>query len=207
METSIYIRLRHRIHLHMNTNVKLKDIAQVIAPESLLPALLYVEIYQIRPEDKQIIIIEAMAIVEKLLQQWPEADIQLIGPAQTIIDTAPPAKKSSFPLFIFVWWLLFIGAALTIMNFHEDVSMQAVHIKLYELVTGEQTEQPLVFQIPYSIGLGAGMILFFNHLFKKRFNEEPSPLEIEMFKYQQEINQYVILNEQKESRIYRGYRS
>ena len=56
-----------------------------------------------------------------------------------------------------------------------------------------------MFQIPYSIGLGLGMVLFFNHFFRKRINEEPSPLEVEMFNYQQDIDQYVIIHENKES--------
>ena len=60
-------------------------------------------------------------------------------------------------------------------------------------------EKPLFFQIPYSIGLGLGMIIFFNHVFKKRLNEEPSPLEVEMFNYQQDLDQYVIMHENKES--------
>ncbi|WP_338749922.1 stage V sporulation protein AA [Bacillus sp. FJAT-52991] len=207
METSIFIRLTPRIHLDMNAKVKLKDIAQVIAPEQLLPSLLHMDIYQIKPEDQQIVIIEAMTIVKMILHQWPEVDIQFVGPSETIIDTAPPVKKSVFPLFLFVWCLLFTGAALTIMNFHEDVSMQAVHVKLYEIITGKKKEHPLILQIPYSIGLGVGMILFFNHLFKKKFNEEPSPLEVEIFKYQQDLNQYVVLNEYKESRKNSGYRS
>lgn len=32
---------------------------------------------------------------------------------------------------------------------------------------------------------------FFNHWFKKRFNEEPSPLEVEIFNYQQDLQQYI----------------
>jgi stage V sporulation protein AA len=43
------------------------------------------------------------------------------------------------------------------------------------------------------------MILFFNHFFKKRFNEEPSPLEVEMFNYQQDLDRYVTMNENKEN--------
>ncbi|MFP3360102.1 stage V sporulation protein AA, partial [Planococcus sp. SIMBA_143] len=39
----------------------------------------------------------------------------------------------------------------------------------------------------------------FNHLFKKRFNEEPSPLEVEMFNYQQDLDQYVIVHENDEN--------
>jgi stage V sporulation protein AA len=86
-----------------------------------------------------------------------------------------------------------------IMNFHDDVSMQSVQEKLYTIITGKNTSKPLLFQIPYSLGLGLGMILFFNHVFRKRINEEPSPLEVEMFNYQQDIDSYVVIHENKES--------
>ena len=43
------------------------------------------------------------------------------------------------------------------------------------------------------------MILFFNHVFQKRINEEPSPLEVEMFNYQMDLDNYVIIHENKES--------
>lgn len=85
------------------------------------------------------------------------------------------------------------------MNFHDDVSMQSVQEKLYKIITGEAKQKPLLFQIPYSLGLGLGMILFFNHVFRKRINEEPSPLEVEMFNYQQDLDSYVIVHENKES--------
>lgn len=39
------------------------------------------------------------------------------------------------------------------------------------------------------------MVLFFNHIFKKKFNEEPNPLEVEMFMYQENVNTYVIAEE------------
>ncbi len=85
------------------------------------------------------------------------------------------------------------------MNFHEDVSMRIVHQKIFKTITGLEDDKPLLLQIPYSIGLGLGMILFFNHVFRKRINEEPSPLEVEMFNYQQDLDQYVIMHENKES--------
>ncbi|MNI93612.1 hypothetical protein D3C73_1515930 [compost metagenome] len=39
------------------------------------------------------------------------------------------------------------------------------------------------------------MAVFFNHLFKKKWNEEPTPLEVEMFLYQQNVDQYVVIQE------------
>lgn len=77
--------------------------------------------------------------------------------------------------------------------------MRDVHLRIYTMITGDEVPQPLLFQIPYSIGLGLGMILFFNHFFRKRLNEEPSPLEVEMFNYQQDLDNYLILTENKES--------
>lgn len=88
---------------------------------------------------------------------------------------------------------------MAIMNFHDDVSMKNVHEKIYTIITGKVNPKPLLFQIPYSLGLGLGMILFFNHFFQKRFNEEPSPLEVEMFNYQMDLDNYVIIHENKES--------
>ncbi|MBM7648046.1 stage V sporulation protein AA [Bacillus ectoiniformans] len=206
MGASIYIRLSHRVQLGANDQVRLKEIAQIIAPEDILPELMYTEIYTIKPSDGQLVIIDAMTVIDKLMQKWPHSDLQMVGPSQTIVYASVAKKPGSIILFLFVWFLLFMGAALTIMNFHEDVSMREVHIKLYEIVTGEKTDYPLIFQIPYSIGLGAGMVLFFNHLFKKRFNEEPSPLEVEMFNYQQDLDQYAIINENKTNRQCNGYR-
>ncbi|MMZ70306.1 hypothetical protein D1872_333160 [compost metagenome] len=44
------------------------------------------------------------------------------------------------------------------------------------------------------------MIVFFNHLFKKKWNEEPTPLEVEMYLYQENLNQYVVAEEFKKKR-------
>lgn len=199
MEHTVYIRLRHRLQVRQNEAVLLKDIAQIIADEEIYEKLSRLAIYKVTAKDKNIIIIDIMRVIRTITSLFPSMDIQTIGPAQVIVEVAVTKKKVSVPLFILVWLLLFFGAALTIMNFHEDVSMREVHQKIYTIITGEVDSKPLIFQIPYSIGLGAGMIIFFNHLFKKRLNEEPSPLEIEMFNYQMDLDNYVAMNENKES--------
>jgi stage V sporulation protein AA len=199
METAIYIRMRNKVQSREFQKLLLKDLAQIIAPESHLKTLQNLPIYQIREEDKNFIVIDVIKVIDQILKVYPEADIQTIGPAQTLVEVIYRKKKVSPMLFIGVWLLLFIGAALTIMNFHEDVSMGKVHRDLYRIITGKENHYPLIFQIPYSLGLGVGMILFFNHVFQKRINEEPSPLEVEMFNYQQDLDQYVIIHENKES--------
>ncbi|AZB43409.1 stage V sporulation protein AA [Bacillus sp. FJAT-42376] len=198
MAKTVYIRLRHRIQAAPQTSLKLDDLAQVICPEEWTP-LKNLSIYQITMNDKNMVVIDGMDVIQAISMAVPEADIQTIGPSQTVVEIVYEKKRRKMVYLILVWLLLFTGAAMAIINFHEDVSMQAVHQKLYFMLTGERIDKPLLLQIPYSVGLGLGMILFFNHVFKRRINEEPSPLEVEMFKYQLDLDQYVAMNENKES--------
>ncbi|HHW39418.1 MAG TPA: stage V sporulation protein AA [Bacillales bacterium] len=198
-EDTIYLRMRLRVQTKPDSIIKIDDITQVIGPENIVNQIRNLSLYQISKSDKNIVVIDLMHIISTIQSFNSAIDIQTIGPTQTIVDVIYRPKKPNIGFIILVWLLLFIGSAITIMNFHEDVSMQQVHQKLYYIITGEQLVKPLLLQIPYSLGLGIGMILFFNHLFKKRINEEPSPLEVEMFKYQQDLDQYVIIKENKET--------
>lgn len=199
MENTIYIRMRNRIQANPEQSLFLKDIVQIIADETLIRRLEKIQIYQITKKDRNMIVIDVMKVISSIKEVCGNLEVQAIGPAQTIIEVIYKQSKVSVPLFVFIWFLLFFGSALAIMNFHEDVSMQIVQQRIYTIITGKEVKKPLLFQIPYSIGLGLGMILFFNHIFKKRINEEPSPLEVEMFNYQQNLDQYVIMYENKEN--------
>ena len=160
LDKNVYIRLRHRIQVKENQKVFLKDIALIHAPEPILAKVERTMIHQVSKKDKNIVIIDGMTIIRAIKEQLPETDIHLIGSQQTIIEVVYKKVKMSTALFLLVWCLLFIGSAFSIMNFHEDVSMQEVHQKLFYLMTGINDPKPLTLQIPYSIGLGLGMILF-----------------------------------------------
>lgn len=200
MEKTVFVKLRHRVQVKPRAVVVIGDVAQITANDSnIAEQLKAVPLYRIQPSDKNIVIIDVMKVIRAMMEKDDALDVQVIGPAQTIIEVVDQKRRFSSAYFLLVWMLLFVGSAMAIMNFHEDVSMQEVHQHLYEMITGKKNDKPLLLQIPYSLGLGIGMILFFNHVFHKRINEEPSPLEVEMFNYQQSLDQYVILYENKES--------
>ncbi|WP_377892134.1 stage V sporulation protein AA [Alkalihalobacillus sp. R86527] len=193
----VYLRLKQKIRVSPGARLTIGDIAQLIGEDELCKKIERIIIHRINKEDKNLVVIDVMKVI-KAIQNVTSVEVQIIGPAQTIIEVQISKKKLAPVYFVFIWLLLFIGAALAIMNFHEDVSMRQVHQQIYKIVTGIDNPKPLLLQIPYSFGLGIGMILFFNHLFKKRFNEEPSPLEVEMFNYQQDLDQYVIIHENQD---------
>ncbi|MGE6629455.1 stage V sporulation protein AA [Bacillus sp. NPDC077027] len=199
MDGQIFIRLRHRLKTGNDQLILLGDVAQLTGDETLVQQLKSMPVYHVSQKDRHIVVLDVMYVVNIIKKTCPKVDIQTVGGSEAIVEIDTGRRHLSPVLFVFVWLLLFVGAALAIMNFHEDVSMRLVHMRLYEMITGQTEEHPYLLQVPYSLGLGLGMVLFFNHVFKKRLNEEPSPLEVEMFKYQLDLDQYVALNENKET--------
>ncbi|GAA0416288.1 MAG: stage V sporulation protein AA [Bacillota bacterium] len=197
MAEQVYLRMKKNMEIIGYQELKLKDIAYLSTNASEKEKLENLPIYRITKKDKNIVILDSFLIIEHLNHDFTNLEFQLIGPPQTIIRIQEKKKSPSVMIAIGVWILLFVGTAMTIMNFHYDVSMQEVHQKIHYLLTGQEKEFPLWLQIPYSFGLGIGMLLFFNHWFNKRFNEEPSPLEVEIYNYQQDLDNYVIHYENK----------
>ena len=191
----IYIRLKKRITTNPSTKLTLKDVAFITTTSPRKEQLENIPIYQITEKDNDYVIIDSFIIIKHLNQLFPDLEFQLLGLNETIIHVMEEKSRPSVILISFVWIVLFVGTAMTIINFHYDVSMQEVQQKIHYLFTGEKKQSPLWIQIPYSIGLGVGMILFLNKWFKKRFNEEPSPLEVEIFNYQKDLDNYIAFHE------------
>ena len=87
---------------------------------------------------------------------------------------------------IFVCTVLFGGAMTAIMSFHSDAQMPAVFQNMYRIFFGVEASKPYIIYIPYSIGLAAGIIIFFNHFGMKKISRDPTPIEVEMTTYAKE---------------------
>lgn len=195
MNQTVLLRMKRHVEVTAYKHLHLKDIAYIAAPEKYQTMLENKPIYRLSKNDANILVIDVFLIMGQLMEEFEELEIQTVGPDQSIIRIKPERKRANPFVAVVVWFLLFIGTAMTIMNFHYDVSMQEVQQKLHYILTGEESEFPLWIQIPYSLGLGLGTLLFFNHWFNKRFNEEPSPLEVEIANYQADMDDYLILHE------------
>ncbi|WP_438445536.1 stage V sporulation protein AA [Gorillibacterium sp. sgz5001074] len=191
----LYLRFRKRITVRRGEPVTLGKVAQILTEPELETRVTELLVTQPQEKDGNLILVDMMQVVKLVRELDPRMQVEHFGDPHTIVEIAERERKRHPLLIAAVWLLLFIGSGLAIMNFHEDVSMPEVHLRIYELLTGERPTHPYWLQIPYSFGIGAGMILFFNHWFKRKFNEEPSPLEVEMFLYQQNMNHYVVAEE------------
>ncbi|SEP70322.1 stage V sporulation protein AA [Piscibacillus halophilus] len=197
MAQVIYLRLKPKQVVKLGQQIYLKDIAWISTNnDEVKQKLSTLYLHTVTKDDQTYKVFDLFNIIERIHILYPEYEIESVGASQAILVIYQP-KPKVYPIYVFfIWALLFVGAAMAIMNFHFDVSMEEVQSTLHRMISADEEGRSVLWlQVPYSIGLGLGMILFFNHFFKKRFNEEPSPLEVEMFNYDQDLHHYVSFNE------------
>jgi stage V sporulation protein AA len=194
----VYLRLRKRIAIKPGQAVTLGAAARLFAGDPALESRLHsLVLHRHRQQDGNRVVIDLLQIVKAIRDAAPGVAVETFGDPQVLVMVSEKPARPRLILLAASWLLLFFGSGLAIMNFHTDVSMKEVHRRIAELVTGERIDHPLWFQVPYSLGIGIGMVLFFNHLFRKRFNEEPNPLEVELYMYEENVNAYVIADEMR----------
>ncbi len=146
----------------------------------------------IRFPDKQYgrTVVSILKIYEKIHEKYPDLQIVNLGACDVIV-TYENQKVMNKGLHLLkagiVSVITFIGAAYSIMAFSNDVDTLEIFDLIYELIVGFEPTGYTVLEISYSVGLVLGIVVFFNHFGKKRFTEDPTPMEIEMRLYEQDI--------------------
>ena len=93
----------------------------------------------------------------------------------------------------------FFGAAFSIMTFNTDVDVGTLFQKIYFQVTGKISSGFTILEISYSIGLAIGVLFFFNHFSHLKFSADPTPMQVQMRKYEDDVNTTILedLNREK----------
>ena len=78
------------------------------------------------------------------------------------------------------------------MTFNNDVDIPKLFGQLYMQFTGRQSDGFTILELTYSIGVGIGILLFFNHFAGKKIPADPTPMEVEMRLYEDDINNTLI---------------
>lgn len=152
----MYLRMRHKIKVKQNHTVTIGEIAQIIAREDNMKLVNEKIIYNINMSDKNFVVIDVMTVINQIRILLPGIDIQAMGSNQTIVEIEYKKRNFSPIYFVGVWLLLFIGAALAVMNFHEDVSMREVHQRIYFII--KEIKQKNLFCYKFHIQLALDLV-------------------------------------------------
>lgn len=192
----VYVRMRRRVVVTPQALITLGDVARLVADPDTEAKLKQLPLHRVTDEDGSLLLIDMLQVVKSILEAEPGIVIETFGEPHVLVEITPSGSiKPRKLLLVLAWILLFFGSGMAMMNFHADVNMPAVQSRITELITGQSVVHPWYFQVPYSIGVGLGMLLFFNRLLRRPLSDEPNPLEVEMFMYQESLNHYVITEE------------
>ena len=79
------------------------------------------------------------------------------------------------------------------MVYNNDVDMVKVFGQLYKVFLGTKPDDPTFVELFYSVGLALGIFLFFNHVPGKKVTNEPTPIQVQMRLYEQDVNRTFLL--------------
>lgn len=193
--TKVFIQTEPKITMAPNQEVRIKHIASVFSTDSKKEnEIMELKVYHI-PHNKTNDVIPALKIINVIHKYDQNIDLRLIGNTEILVNIQKEKDERTIFIIIktiLVCFILFLGAGLAIINFHADVNMGESLQIVYHMLTGEENHKPLILLIPYSLGIGAGMSVFFNHIFQKKWKKEPSPLEMEMFLYEKNMDDFIL---------------
>lgn len=205
MKSTVYIKLSQITEL-THKEVQLKDVAQVYCrDQSLQNKCSAMKVMTVRLDRKKRYVLSAVDVIQKLEQLDPSVEVTNMGEQDFIIAYKPPVPSRiawEWTKTFFVCLICFFGAAFAIMTFNNDVNVTDVFSEVYRLVMGRESDGATVLELGYSLGLAAGILLFFNHFAAARINTDPTPLEVEMRLYEENISKTLIAeSDRKETAI------
>ena len=89
----------------------------------------------------------------------------------------------------------------SIMTFNTDVSVGDVFDDFYKIVKGVDKNSGSILEISYSIGIPIGILCFYNHFKSDKVHDDPTPVHIEMRKYEEDMNKAIIKDADREETI------
>lgn len=199
MSDVIYLKLDQEIKIS-EYKVNIGMLGTVIcANKNIQARVRAIRVTTLKKDKPQKIVFSVMKIIELINNEFPECDINNIGESEFIIDydrgnidDKNKAKMTDIIKVILTSFFVFMGAGYSIIAYNNDVGVNEIFQSVYEFFTGQKSNGMTVLELGYCIGLFLGIITFYNHIFKRKFSDDPTPLDVELKSYKEEINKAII---------------
>lgn len=200
---TLYLKLEKNVELQKD-DVYLKDLGKCFCrEESIQNRVRAMKIFSFQKADAGRRIVSVMYLIALLQKEFPNLQIENVGEAEVVVKRVKVFQnmwiRQGIPA-LFVCGICFFGSAFTIIAFHNDISIGRVFERIHELVTGKAGSGLGVLEISYSLGLAVGIILFFNHIGGRRITKDPTPIEVEMRIYEDQVNTALVETADREGK-------
>ena len=191
----LYLQLDQNIEV-TNPHVYLQDIAALSMSDPKILNRLRVMPVMVLDETKPgRYVMSVSDLLNKIQKLEPSIDISPMGETDFIITyriSSATGKLFRYVKIFFVCLVSFFGAAFSIMTFNNDVDLGSLFDQFYTLVMGKSSDGFTILELSYSVGIGLGVLLFFNHFGHLKLSDDPTPMQVQMRTYEDDVNQTLI---------------
>ena len=200
---TLYLKAEQNVELQ-SEDVYVKDIGKVTCTdEQILAKVKTIKLHHFKKDEQKRTVISILKVIEEIGKSFPNVTVENIGETDVLVEQVDVDKHKG-PVqtakIVFVSAIAFFGTAFTIMAFHNDIAINDVFSKVYEMVMGQASDGYGILELSYSIGLAVGIILFFNHIGGRRITKDPTPIEVEMRIYETDVNKALIETADREGK-------
>lgn len=192
---TVYLKCDRSVEVQ-SQDVFLKDVGSVRCMDSTVSAKMKaLKIHHFQTGGVKRCVISSLKIVELMEEECSNITVQILGEPDVLVEWIDVNKHKGWQQWLKivpVCMVTFFGTAFTIMAYHNDVGINEVFSEVYRMVMNREPGALNVLEISYSVGLALGIIVFFNHVGGRRITKDPTPIEVALRNYEEDVDRALI---------------
>ena len=194
----IYVKPMRKATLSDKREIIVSDVAEILAAPEIADRVKNMKLadIELHGKKKKNFLISVTDIIKVIKKSYPDYAVSNVGESDTWVQYSAERNvdKAWFKWLkvAFVAVVLFIGSSTAIMSFHTDGQIHEIFRRYYSMFYGVENENPRIIEIPYAIGLGVGIVVFYNHFMGKKITDDPTPIEVEMEQYDRQVTEAMV---------------
>lgn len=200
---TVYLKCERNVEVQ-SPDVFMSDMGTVRCSDSVLSARLRaLKVYHFTKEGTKRCVISTLKLVELMENECSDISVQIVGEPDVLVEWISVNKHKGWQQWLraaLVCLVSFFGTAFTIMAYHNDVGINEVFTEFYQIVMNRKPQGLNTLEVSYSIGLAVGIIVFFNHVGGRRLTKDPTPIEVSIRNYEEDVDKALIATAGREGK-------
>lgn len=192
---TVYLKCDRNVEVQ-SPDVYMKDLGSLRCSDSVVSARLKaLKVHHFTKDSVKRCVISTLKLIELMEGECPGISVEIIGEPDVLLEWVDVSKHKlwqQWPKVALVCLVSFFGTAFTIMAYHNDVGINEVFTEIYRIFMNKEPGGLNVLEVAYSIGLAAGIIVFFNHIGGRKLTKDPTPIEVAIKNYEKDVDMTLI---------------
>ena len=192
---NVYLKCDRNVEVQ-SEDVYLSDVASLRCADKTISAKLKaLKVHHFAKEGGKRCVISTLKLVELMEDACANISVSIVGESDVLVEWVEVNKHKGPVQWLkaaLVCLVSFFGTAFTIMAYHNDVGINEVFTQVYRMVMNREPQGLNVLEVSYSVGLALGIVVFFNHVGGRRLTKDPTPIEVAMRNYEEDVDKTLI---------------